>query len=191
MSPEYVGPTRPHHSSLPSADRLNDRESVCCPSPNRRFEVGVLGAPLRVDFYWSIARADESSLRCAAPATRPATGSSRADTLCRRTLLWRPSSGSSRPDRADDRPTRLRRRAQPRDARGRQLVPNGSGRSPMTRVHTVEVTVVSARGLVKRFGRGRASRVALDGADLEVAPGEVVAVLGRSGSGKSTLRGSA
>jgi ABC-type lipoprotein export system ATPase subunit len=49
------------------------------------------------------------------------------------------------------------------------------------------VTVVSARGLVKSFGRGRAARVVLEGADLEVAPGEVVAVLGRSGSGKSTL----
>jgi ABC-type lipoprotein export system ATPase subunit len=47
--------------------------------------------------------------------------------------------------------------------------------------------VVSARGLVKTFGEGRAARRILDGADLDVAPGEVVAVLGRSGSGKSTL----
>ena len=44
-----------------------------------------------------------------------------------------------------------------------------------------------ARGLVKRFGSGRAERRVLDGADLDVAPGELVAVLGRSGSGKSTL----
>ena len=49
------------------------------------------------------------------------------------------------------------------------------------------VTVVSARGLVKTFGRGRAARRVLDGADLDVAAGEIVAVLGRSGSGKSTL----
>src|SRR3954465_6406438 len=46
---------------------------------------------------------------------------------------------------------------------------------------------VRARGLVKSFGEGRAARRVLDGADLEVAPGEVVAILGRSGSGKSTL----
>ena len=49
------------------------------------------------------------------------------------------------------------------------------------------VTVVSARGLVKTLGRGRAARCVLDGADLDVAAGEIVAVLGRSGSGKSTL----
>jgi ABC-type lipoprotein export system ATPase subunit len=47
--------------------------------------------------------------------------------------------------------------------------------------------VVCARGLVKAFGEGRAARRVLDGADLDVAAGEVVAVLGRSGSGKSTL----
>jgi ABC-type lipoprotein export system ATPase subunit len=46
---------------------------------------------------------------------------------------------------------------------------------------------IAARGLVKGFGEGRARRRVLDGADLDVAPGEIVAVLGRSGSGKSTL----
>ena len=52
-----------------------------------------------------------------------------------------------------------------------------AGRSPLLR----------ARGLVKTYGEGRARRRLLDGVDLDVEPGEVVAVLGRSGSGKSTL----
>ena len=51
----------------------------------------------------------------------------------------------------------------------------------------VGMAVVRARGLVKTFGEGRVARRVLDGADLDVEPGEVVAVLGRSGSGKSTL----
>src|SRR3954453_5403731 len=49
------------------------------------------------------------------------------------------------------------------------------------------MTVVSARGLVKAFGAGRARLPVPDGPALDVEGGEVVAVLGRSGSGKSTL----
>ncbi len=47
--------------------------------------------------------------------------------------------------------------------------------------------IVTARGLVRTFGEGRAARRVLDGTALDVEAGEVVAVLGRSGSGKSTL----
>src|SRR4051812_47190685 len=49
------------------------------------------------------------------------------------------------------------------------------------------MAVGSGHGLVKSFGSGRAARRVLDGAELDVERGEVVAVLGRSGSGKSTL----
>jgi putative ABC transport system ATP-binding protein len=46
---------------------------------------------------------------------------------------------------------------------------------------------VEARGIVKVFGAGRTAVRALDGVDLVVDRGEMIAIMGPSGSGKSTL----
>jgi fructose transport system ATP-binding protein len=43
--------------------------------------------------------------------------------------------------------------------------------------------ILEARGLVKRYGQV----VALDGADFELYPGEIAAIIGDNGAGKSTL----
>ena len=49
------------------------------------------------------------------------------------------------------------------------------------------VPVLEARDLVRVYGEGASAVRALDGASLEVARGEIVAIMGPSGSGKSTM----
>jgi ABC-type lipoprotein export system ATPase subunit len=46
--------------------------------------------------------------------------------------------------------------------------------------------IISLRGIHKIYGRGESEVRAIDGIDLDIQPGEFVAIMGASGSGKST-----
>ncbi len=62
-----------------------------------------------------------------------------------------------------------------------------SGHRPATASHLPHRPLVRARDLTRRWGRGSAAQLGVDGVDLAIGRGELVAVVGPSGSGKSTL----
>src|SRR4051812_12219720 len=61
-----------------------------------------------------------------------------------------------------------------------QLIQNG--RSP-----TITAPVVTAANVVRRYGEGDTAVDALSGVSVDIAAGQLTAVMGPSGSGKSTL----
>jgi fructose transport system ATP-binding protein len=64
--------------------------------------------------------------------------------------------------------------------------PEGFGMSTDSQTfksNSASTPIVQARGLVKRYGRV----VALDNADFDLLPGEILAVIGDNGAGKSSL----
>ncbi|HEY7151866.1 MAG TPA: ABC transporter ATP-binding protein [Solirubrobacterales bacterium] len=51
----------------------------------------------------------------------------------------------------------------------------------------MDVSALEARGLTKVYGEGETAVHALDGVDIDIGRGQMVAIMGPSGSGKSTL----
>jgi putative ABC transport system ATP-binding protein len=73
------------------------------------------------------------------------------------------------------------------DAPGAHVPPTqGDGHHRGMDIRT-NTPLVSARNLTRVWGKGHAAQLGVDGVDLDLARGEILAIVGPSGSGKSTL----
>ncbi|MEM8600853.1 MAG: ABC transporter ATP-binding protein [Bacteroidota bacterium] len=61
--------------------------------------------------------------------------------------------------------------------------------TPEAPISAASTPIIDARDITKRYGDGKATKVAVDGVSLQVARGDFLAIVGPSGCGKSTLLG--
>ena len=101
-----------------------------------------------------------------------------------------PTAWSSSVCSADDARRRLRGDGGDNptiDPPGALVPPRGLGRHDRPMDITQQPPLISARDLTRVWGKGHAAQIGVEGVDLDIGRGEILAIVGPSGSGKSTL----